>query len=106
MAMTPVAVAILFLLVVSSIVRRVSLRVTTREETPAVASPLADALKDFLAMAAGIYLALAGIIQFLKLNPPDRIGLWGMAFDPLAALAMLLAILQPYFGLTLRGQRR
>jgi len=105
MAAMSAFLALVVILAVASILRRAAIRAAL-EETPGPSSPLAEALKDFLAVAAGIYLALAGIIEFLKLNPPDRIGFWGLGFDPLAALALLLAILQPYLGFSHLSQKR
>lgn len=105
MAAMPAFLTLIVILAVASLLRRAAIRAAL-EEPPGASSPLAEALKDFLALAAGIYVAMAGIVEFLKLNPPDRIGLWGVEFDPLAALSLVLAILQPYFGFSRLDQKR
>jgi len=56
---------------------------------------LAKAIQETVAVAGGIYVALTALAAFLKTQVPS-VTLWGFTFDPLAALALILAILQPF----------
>ncbi|HHY36505.1 MAG TPA: hypothetical protein GX518_02305 [Firmicutes bacterium] len=59
-------------------------------------SPLAEALGELLAVAGGIYLALLMAVSFLGLEIPERIRLGSLLLEPLAALSVVLALLQPW----------
>ncbi len=61
-------------------------------------SPLSKAIEESLATAAGIYVALSALSAFLKVELPQVSLPWGFAVDPVPALAVLLAIIQPVFG--------
>jgi len=58
-------------------------------------SPLGEAIKDFVAVAGGVYLGLTTLAEFLKVPVPMQATVWGMAFDPVALFAVCLAILAP-----------
>lgn len=60
-------------------------------------SPTAEAIKDLLGVAGGVYLALLMVASFLKLNLPSQVGWGGVSFEPLAALALLISIVYPFF---------
>lgn len=53
------------------------------------------AIKNLAATAGGIYLALIMLVSFLKLDVPEKANLYGLVLDPLAALAIILAVVQP-----------
>ncbi|HHY45688.1 MAG TPA: hypothetical protein GX506_00110 [Firmicutes bacterium] len=59
-------------------------------------SPLSEAIVEFVGVSGGIYLALIMLINFLQLNIPEKIALWGVEFDPVAALSMLFGAIQPF----------
>ncbi|MGE5484238.1 MAG: hypothetical protein ACM3X4_04375 [Ignavibacteriales bacterium] len=61
-------------------------------------SHLSTALQETLATAAGIYVALSALSTFLKIEMPAVPLPWGFSVDPVPALAVLLAIIQPVFG--------
>jgi hypothetical protein len=61
-------------------------------------SHLSKALQEMLATAAGIYVALSAISAFLKIQLPEIPLMSGFSVDPVPALAVLLAIVQPVFG--------
>ncbi len=92
----------LFIIAISVVARArrisASWRMKTREavEPP---SPLGEALKEFVAIAGGTYLGLSALAEFLKLQIPEHAVLWGLAFDPLALIAVLLALLTPILPL-------
>lgn len=62
------------------------------EERP---SPLAEAIKDFVAVAGGVYLGLTALAEFLKVTVPMTASVWGISFDPIAVFAVTLAIIAP-----------
>ena len=61
-------------------------------------SPISEALGELLAVAGGIYLALLMAVSFLGLEIPDRIRLGSLLLEPLAALSVVLALLQPWLA--------
>lgn len=62
-----------------------------------VASPASVALGEMVAVAGGIYLSLTLLASFLKIAPPDKVSLFNLSMDPLAMLAIIIAVLQPIF---------
>lgn len=63
----------------------------------AVASPASRALAELVAVAGGIYLSLVLLVSFLKINLPEAITIGRVQVDPLAIVALLVALLQPVF---------
>jgi hypothetical protein len=59
-------------------------------------SPLTNALAYLVGVAGGIYLSLSLAVDFLGAKVPAQVNIWGFEIDPLAAAAILLAILQPF----------
>jgi hypothetical protein len=60
-------------------------------------SPLSLAIQELIAVAGGVYLSLVMLISFLKLDVPQKILLFQMWIDPIACIAILLSIIQPFF---------
>lgn len=60
-----------------------------------VASPASAALGELVAVAGGIYLSLVLVSSFLKLSTPDKIKLLDMSLDPMALVAIIIALFQP-----------
>ena len=60
-----------------------------------VSSPLGQAIKDFVAVAGGVYLGLMALAEFLKVPVPITANLWGTTLDPIALFAVCLAIIVP-----------
>ena len=58
-------------------------------------TPLSMAVQELIATAGGVYLAMIALTSFVKLETPDQVTLMQVSVDPLAALAILLAIVQP-----------
>jgi hypothetical protein len=73
-------------------------RLATEAPAP-VSSPLAEALKEFIGVAGGVYLTLMALNEFLGLNLPNPVEFRGVSFDPLALLAVLLAVVAPWLPL-------
>ena len=67
-------------------------RKTSFDERP---SPLGEAIKDFVAVAGGVYLGLTALAEFLKVTIPMTSKIWGTTFDPIAVFAVCLAIIAP-----------
>lgn len=63
----------------------------------AKSSPLSIAVQEIVATAGGIYLSLVMVVSFLKLDIPEKVSMLNISLDPLAFLAILLAIIQPLF---------
>ncbi len=84
-------------MLLSVVVRASIIRARAAGDIPAASSPLADAIRETLAMAGGIYLALLAVVSFLALNVPDRVSVTGIEVDPVALLALLLVSVGPYW---------
>ncbi|MDA8336968.1 MAG: hypothetical protein M0Z41_18630 [Peptococcaceae bacterium] len=93
---------LLFLAVITALF---SLREKTRQirlrdmsSEPDRSSPLSRALAELVGTAGGIYLSLTLARDFLKLDVPGRVPVWPwhIEVEPLAALSLVLALLQPY----------
>lgn len=52
-------------------------------------------IKNVIANAGGIYVSLTLAASFLKLDVAQQFALLGMDFDVLAAIALVVALLQP-----------
>lgn len=61
-------------------------------------SPVALAIQELVATAGGVYLSMVALVSFLRLNIPEQLGLAGITFDPLALLAICIALTQPWWG--------
>jgi len=61
-----------------------------------VPSLLSKALAQLLGVAGGIYLVLVMGVSFLKLELPAEMRLFGLTMEPLAFVAVFLALLQPF----------
>ncbi|HHV07924.1 MAG TPA: hypothetical protein GXX69_06890 [Firmicutes bacterium] len=60
-------------------------------------SVFSQAIVDLLATAGGVYLALLLVRNFLQITIPEQVVIFGLRFEPMAAISLLIAILQPYF---------
>jgi len=58
-------------------------------------SPLSYLLGELVAVSGGIYLSLVLLSSFLHLSVPDIVRFCGWSLDPLAATAVIIALLQP-----------
>ena len=60
------------------------------------ASPLSRAMAGLVGTAGGIYLSLVLLATFLNLNVPERVRLGEVYLEPIAAISIALAIIQPF----------
>lgn len=59
-------------------------------------SPFSQAVLNLVGLAGGIYLSLVMFLDFLKFQLPERIHLGQVQLEPLAAISVALAIIQPF----------
>ena len=89
------------LLIILGIAISISLWLRTRHirsqltQGGVTASPLSQAIQELVGTAGGIYLAIIALTSFLKIEIPERISLFQVSFDPLAFIAIGIAIIQP-----------
>lgn len=60
-----------------------------------LSSPFAEAVRQLVGVAGGIYLSLVMLTGFLGMNLPERVMIKQMELDPLALFAIGLACVQP-----------
>jgi protein-S-isoprenylcysteine O-methyltransferase Ste14 len=77
-------------------VRRKSVRMLADGDPPQKSSPFSVAVVDLVATAGGIYVALIALVNFLKMDVPPLVQIGGTKIEPLAALALFLAVVQPF----------
>lgn len=70
----------------------------SRTAVSPVSSPLADSIKELVGVAGGIYVAVTALASFLKITLPSKATIAGIEFDPIAAIAILIAVIQPYLS--------
>ncbi|MCL6446651.1 MAG: hypothetical protein K6U04_00635 [Armatimonadetes bacterium] len=70
------------------------------------ASPLSRAVLNLVGLAGGIYLSLVMLLEFLKVDLPSRVPLGQVQVEPLAALSIGLAIVQPFVSRLFMLRRR
>jgi len=86
-----------FLIIFLAVRARVSIKRKRSFETveSTVASPASIAMGELVAVAGGVYLSLVLLASFLKITAPEKISLLNMSMDPLALIAITIALLQP-----------
>ncbi|BCV21146.1 hypothetical protein [Moorella sp. Hama-1] len=87
-----VSLFLLFLLAV-----RLKTRSYRSSNVEAIASPASRALAELVAVAGGIYLSLVLLVSFLKIELPEAVAIGPVRVDPLAIVALLVALFQPLF---------
>lgn len=106
--MTPVIAAVTAALVIAAAV--LSAREKARQRDREVATirandlpeprqtPLSQGLVDVVAVAGGIYLSLVMVASFVGFTLPAKVSFLGSQLDPVAAIAVLLALAEPFFS--------
>ncbi len=61
-------------------------------------SPLSRALVNLVGVAGGIYLSLILLVTFLEIELPEKVHVGKFSLEPLAAVSIFLALVQPYFS--------
>jgi hypothetical protein len=61
-------------------------------------TPFSSAVQDLVATAGGVYLSIIALVSFLKLNIPEKLVIDSVSFDPMALLAICVAVTQPWWG--------
>jgi hypothetical protein len=83
------------LVVLSAWLRVSNIRKRMRQSLDVQDTFLSLEIKNVVANAGGIYISLNLAASFLKLDISQQFALLGIEFDGLAAIALVLAILQP-----------
>lgn len=60
-------------------------------------SPISKAILDIGGIGGGIYIAITALSAFLRLEIPPRLSVGGVAFDPVALVSLISAILWAVF---------
>jgi hypothetical protein len=98
--MGPVFIFAFFVLLILSIWKRWRLNAQRSKSWDALAeskaSPLSRAVAGLVGTAGGIYLSLVLLATFLNLNVPARVRLGEIYLEPIAAISIALAIIQPF----------
>ena len=55
-----------------------------------------SALADLVGTAGGIYVCVIMLIDFLKIDIPEKVELVGIYVEPIAFISLLLAVVQPF----------
>ncbi len=93
-----VAAALILLAVYLSFRIRIAKIVAARQSLSGfeeISSPLSESIKDFVAIAGGVYLGLMALAEFLKVPVPLKTEIWGTSFDPIALFSVCLAVIAP-----------
>jgi hypothetical protein len=56
---------------------------------------LSQSIVELVSIAGGIYVSLTLVTEFLMIDIPERVSIWGISFDFIAAVAIIFALLQP-----------
>lgn len=101
---------IVLLLTALSVRARVHQRLYRDKEWSVIGEPMpsqiSQALSNLVGVAGGIYLSLVVAFTFIDLKLPERVQLYGISMEPLAALSILIALAQPYFQRIINAWRR
>jgi len=72
--------------------------ITGRELPVTRETPLSQGVVDLVAVAGGIYLSLVMVAGFVGYELPGRAAFLGGQLDPVAVLAIVLAIFEPFLS--------
>ncbi len=61
-------------------------------------TPLSQGIVDIVAVAGGIYLSLVMVASFAGYAVPGKVAFLGSQIDPVAAISILLALLEPFIS--------
>lgn len=90
-----IVLLLLLIILASSLWHRMKYLRKTLNGNDIKVSPLSLAIQELVAISGSIYLSLVMLVSFLKLNIPTTIILFDFSIDPLALLAISLAMIQP-----------
>ncbi len=72
----------------------------------AKSSLISQALANLIGIAGGIYLTLVILVTFLELQIPEQISFGRVSLEPLAAVSILISLVQPYFTRAVNAWKR
>jgi hypothetical protein len=92
-----IVLSLVLIILALSVWQRIQYLRKTLDEDKMKVSPLSLAIQELVAVSGSIYLSLVMVVSFLKLNIPNTIMIFDFSIDPLAFLAISLAMIQPLF---------
>lgn len=92
-----IVLSLVLLFLALSVWQRIQYFRKTLDQNNMKVSPLSLAIQELVAISGSIYLSLVMLVSFLKLDIPTTIIIFDFSIDPLAFLAISLAIIQPLF---------
>ncbi len=72
----------------------------------AKSSQISQALTNLIGVAGGIYLTLVVAATFLELQLPPLVHLGSISMEPLAAISIIISLLQPFAVTAMNAWRR
>lgn len=72
--------------------------ITGMEPPDARSTPLSQGMVDIVAVAGGVYLSLTMVAGFVGYETPGKVNFLGGQVDPMAVLAVLLALVEPFLS--------
>jgi len=110
MAVVIIFSLVVLLLVVLSLRERMHQRYLREKDWgfigEAKSSQISQALTNLIGVAGGIYLTLVILATFLELQIPERITFGRISLEPLAAVSILISLVQPYFFKAVNAWKR
>ncbi len=101
---------IVILLVAVSVRERVRLRMMREKDWSIIgeakSSHISNALANLVGVAGGIYLTLVVVVTFLDIELPERVQIGNVSLEPLAAISILIALVQPFLLKAANAWRR
>lgn len=95
-----IIILVVVLLVVLSVRERTKLMMRRDKSWDAIgeyqASPLSRAITGLVGTAGGIYLASVLLVTFVEIDIPQLVQIGSVSLEPLAAISIALAIIQPF----------
>ncbi len=86
------------LLTVSVIFRCRRMEKISARQVEGVSSPMSRAIQATVGYAGGIYMTLVMLASFLQVEVPEKVIITnGFRVEPLAFIAVILALIQPFF---------
>lgn len=101
-----IVLSLVLLFLALSVWQRIKFFRKTLDENNLKISPLSLAIQELVAISGSIYLSLVMLVSFLKLDIPTTIIIFDFSIDPLAFLAISLAIIQPLFLTIFSGMKK
>lgn len=87
---------VLFLISADQVIKNRKKKLLQKVPEEVIPSPISQGLAYLVGVAGGIYISLVMLTSFLQIAFPETVKILGVEVDLLAAIAFLLAIVQPW----------